>query len=82
MKPYHHPGSFRPPLAFGGHEFAMGDEVSYCRMCGGQLPTWALHEGFWPTYIARWCPAKVRALAPTSTEIEGQMSIFDVLEEA
>lgn len=65
MRPYRHPASFTPPLAWGGHEFVVrGDTYTYatCVACGATVPLWALKEALWPTLTQRWCLGKVRAL--------------------
>lgn len=90
-----HPASFTPPLAYGGHEWLVGDgPAAYCWACGAHCPVWALIEGLWMSFGPRWCPNKVRALQRprrrertedrpvVRAEMPGQLSIFDVLGTA
>ena len=74
MKPYRHPESYRPPLAYGGHDWTLPMVapvapawivVAQCR-CGWTVPLWALREGYWMTLAPRWCPLKVAAIEAAS----------------
>ena len=64
-RPYRHPADYRPPLAWGGHEFVVhGHSYTFatCIACGATVPLWAIKEGFWPSFMQRWCIGKIRAL--------------------
>jgi hypothetical protein len=91
MRPYMHPASFTPPLAYGGHEWLWRDSLATCWGCGLTVPLWALVEGLWMTFGPRWCPNKIAALSrpkrrerahdrpAAKAEMPGQLSIFDAL---
>lgn len=64
-----HPQDFRPPLALGGHQLVglhLTDDVSptlwRCTFCLAMIPRWAIYEGLWSLYAARWCWGRTPAL--------------------
>jgi hypothetical protein len=66
MTTYRHPASFRPPLAYGGHCWALARWWPYytCTGCFITVPAWAIHEGWWPAFAGAYCLGVVRAIEP------------------
>jgi hypothetical protein len=77
---YRYPLSFRPPLAFGGHCWALGFEapgwlsVGQCVGCGITVPRWSLSEHLWSAFAPAVCPAAVRALTAGGRTSEDRSS--------
>lgn len=70
MRLYRSPLGYRPPLAYGGHNWRLRGVSALCTRCHSTVPVWSLGEGLWPTLVARWCPGLIRALPAAGSQLD------------